>query len=200
MRPTGSVTVAVVTARPDLDLAISLWLPGYQARAAHDPESLIGIVRGGGVGLLDLTPARCEPWLSALRRRGFDGPLVVMGSGEGTTIDLDRRVVVAPLRLPDLAAAFELARQPEVLRDLSVTSPVPPPPPVASPVTSRVPSRAESADLPTARSVPADDSWDKESLFGGRLDPWSPPPAPERGRRQPQGRNARRERRLPPLI
>ena len=199
MGRTGSVTVtvAVVTSRPDLDLAISLWLPGYQARAAHDPETLIGIVGGGGVGLLDLVPARCEPWLSALRRRGFDGPLVVVAPSEGTTIDLDRRVVVAPLRLPDLAAAFELARQPEVLRDLSVTPPVPPPP-VEGSATSRVPVTAALADPQAA--APTDDSWARESLFGGRLDPWSPPLAPERGRRQPQGRNARRERRLPPLI
>jgi hypothetical protein len=111
MKVRTDTEVAVLSARTDLDLAISTWLPGYVAQRADDLETAVDIARRGGVVLIDLGSPRHEEWIAALRDRGVDAPTVFLDPQGDVTIDLrDRVVVSSPLSLSGLLAGFEEAQ------------------------------------------------------------------------------------------
>ncbi|MFO7961384.1 MAG: hypothetical protein R6U94_10600 [Nitriliruptoraceae bacterium] len=107
------IDVAVLSARTDLDLAISTWLPGYAAQSTEDPDIAMDVARRGGILLIDLGSPRHEEWVAALKDRGFDGPMVFLDPQGEMTIDLTDRVVVpSPPSLSGLLAGFEEAQFP----------------------------------------------------------------------------------------
>lgn len=111
MKVRADTEVAVLSARTDLDLAISTWLPGYVAQRTDDPDVVMDIARRGGVVLIDLGSPRHKEWEAALRDRGFDGPTVFLNPRGDVTIDLrDRVVVSSPPSLSGLLAGFEEAQ------------------------------------------------------------------------------------------
>lgn len=109
---TETVTeVAVLSDRADLELFISTWLPGYTAQRIDDLDDAVAITRRGGVVLIDMASNRHEAWLTALLKRGFDGPMVFLNPEGDMTIDLTERVVVtSPPSLSGLLAGLEEAR------------------------------------------------------------------------------------------
>jgi hypothetical protein len=113
MRVRADIEVAVLSARTDLDLAISTWLPGYVAQRTDDLDAVMDVTRRGGVVLIDLGSPRHEEWIAALRDRGFDGPAVYLDPRGDVTIDLrDRVVVTSPPSLSGLLAGLEEAQLP----------------------------------------------------------------------------------------
>ena len=111
MKVRADTEVAVLSARNDLDLAISTWLPGYSAQRTDDLDTVMDITRRGGVVLIDLGSPRHEEWVAALRDRGFDGPMVFLDPRGEMTLDLRERVVVpSPPSLSGLLSGFEVAR------------------------------------------------------------------------------------------
>ena len=111
MKVRADTEVAVLSARNDLDLAISTWLPGYCAQRTDDLDTVVDVTRRGGVVLIDLGTPRHEEWVSALQDRGFDGPIVFLDPRGDVTLDLSDRVVVPwPPSLSGLLSGFEMAR------------------------------------------------------------------------------------------
>lgn len=110
MKVRADTEVAVLSARTDLDLAISTWLPGYVAQRTDDLDTVMDITRRGGIVLIDLGSPRHEEWVAALREREFDGPTVFLDPRGDMTIDLrDRVTVTSPPSLSGLLAGFEVA-------------------------------------------------------------------------------------------
>jgi len=117
MRTRVETEVAVLSARNDLDLAITTWLPGYCAQRTDDLDEVMDITRRGGVVLVDLSSPRHAEWVSALAARGFDGPMVFLDPGGQLTLDLRERVVVpSPPSLSGLLSGFEVARSQQQAR------------------------------------------------------------------------------------
>ena len=111
MKVRADTEVAVLSARNDLDLAISTWLPGYCARRTDDLDTVMEVTRRGGVVLIDLGTPRHQEWVAALQDRGFDGPMVFLDPRGEVTLDLRERVVVpSPPSLSGLLSGFEMAR------------------------------------------------------------------------------------------
>jgi len=111
MKTRADTEVAVLSARNDLDLAISTWLPGYCAQRTDDLDTVMEVARRGGVVLIDLGTPRHQEWVSSLQDRGFDGPIVFLDPRGEVTLDLRERVIVpSPPSLSGLLGGFEMAR------------------------------------------------------------------------------------------
>jgi hypothetical protein len=81
------VRVAVVTARPALDIAINQWARGFRATNVDDLRTLLRLVADGAVVLVDLDDDARRHVLSVLRDHGVDDPVVVMTASGGVPTD-----------------------------------------------------------------------------------------------------------------
>lgn len=101
--------ILVLTSRPDLDLAISLWLPGYWARRVDHVGAAVAAAGPDTVVLVEQDTLASAGGPPALRERGIYGPVIVLGSDE-VVIDLvEDAVVHAPFGLEGVRGALELA-------------------------------------------------------------------------------------------
>jgi hypothetical protein len=77
------VRVAVVTARPALDIAINQWARGFRATNVDDLRTLLRLVADGAVVLVDLDDDARRHVLTVLRDHGVADPVVVMTASGG---------------------------------------------------------------------------------------------------------------------
>jgi hypothetical protein len=103
------ISVAVVSHRFDLDLAITLWLTGYDARRLAHVDAVVDLTRDGGLVLLDPRSVACDSWMEQLRAQGYRGAIVLLGDGGSGPVTVPVDTVVSPWTLPGLQASFELA-------------------------------------------------------------------------------------------
>ena len=108
-----TTTVAVLSSRPTLDLAINTWFPGFEARSRPDLDEVIELAGAEGIIVIDLASTGQEQMLQALVERGASVPIVaVLAPGEdGSELVGDPIVVAAPSGVEVLAAALARARE-----------------------------------------------------------------------------------------
>jgi hypothetical protein len=105
----GDITVAVLSDRLDIDIAISLWLSGYTARRASEVDVVLDLTRDGGLVVLESRSVDCAAHMEELLELGYRQPFVLLEEGAEVTMSADGTAVRSPWTLDGLRAALELA-------------------------------------------------------------------------------------------
>ena len=106
-------TVAVLSSRATLDLAINTWVPGFAARTRADLDGVVELAGANGIIVVDLASSGEEQTLEELVQRGVRVPVVAVLAPEHDPEALagDVLVVTAPAGMEDLGAVLAQARE-----------------------------------------------------------------------------------------